>query len=143
MSDSYQAIYDAVRSRISGGNVGEIVGDACRSAFDISHQLAIIQQEFCIAAGEMARPSVVFKPSIAMDGTMWCALLGDDLMQAWLASGKHPPRAMIDFDQNFHKQQTPDAIRLATAKGGANDPGRFSELHRKCHHSTLGRGLRE
>lgn len=32
MSDSYQAIYDAVRSRISGGNIADAVTEVARSA---------------------------------------------------------------------------------------------------------------
>jgi len=111
MADSYQAIYDAVRSRISGGNVGEIVADACRNAFDISHQIAIIQQEFCIAAGEMTRPSVVYKPTIGADGDMWCVLLGDDLVNGIAGFGKTVAEAMIEFDQAFYKQNTPARIR--------------------------------
>lgn len=114
MSDSYQAIYDAVRSRISGGNVGEIVADACRNAFDISHRMDIITQDFCIAAGEMGRPAVVFKPKIFPDGNMWCALLGDDLATGVAGFGKTPAEAATNFDTAFYKQQTPDAIRLAS-----------------------------
>ncbi len=32
MSDTYQAIYDAVRSRISGGNISDAVESAMRDA---------------------------------------------------------------------------------------------------------------
>lgn len=109
--DSYQPIYDAVRSRISGGNVGEIVADACRNSFDISHQLAIIQQEFCIAAAEMARPSVVYKPSIGPDGDMWCVLLGENLMEGIAGFGKTVAEAMTNFDQAFYKQRTQEVAR--------------------------------
>lgn len=35
MSDSYQAIYDAVRSKISGGDIGSVVHDVLFSAFDM------------------------------------------------------------------------------------------------------------
>lgn len=116
MSDSYQAIYDAVRSRISGGNVGDIVADACRNAFDISHMTAVLQQEFCIAAGEIGRPAVVFKPTISADGDMWCALLGEDLVTGVSGFGKTPAEAMQNFDIAFYKQQTPTAVRLASSR---------------------------
>lgn len=112
MSDSYQAIYDAVRSRISGGNVGEIVAGACREAFDISHMRAILQQDFCIAAQEMARPSVLFKPTLSADGNMWCALLGENLQEGVAGFGKTPSEAMTAFDQAFYTERTPTAIRL-------------------------------
>jgi hypothetical protein len=109
--DSYQPIYDAVRSRISGCNVGEIVADACRNAFDVSHTIAILQQDFCIAASEMARPCVLFKPTLAPDGDMWCALLGPDLAVGLAGFGKTPAEAMTAFDMAFYKQQTPAAVR--------------------------------
>lgn len=105
MSDSYQAIYDAVRSKISGGNVGDIVANACRNSFDISHQMAIIQQEFVIAAGEMQRPCVLFKPSLFPDGDRWCVLLGKDLQEGLSAFGKTPAEAMQEFDQAYYKQE--------------------------------------
>lgn len=98
MSDSYQAIYDAVRSRISGGNVGEIVADACRNAFDISHMKAILQQDFSVAAQEMARPCVLFKPELKFDRDVWEVTLGDIY-----ATGATPAEAMSSFDQVFYK----------------------------------------
>jgi len=50
--DSYQAIYDAVRSRITGGNIGEVVADAARQAFDISMSKEILVQEIACTANE-------------------------------------------------------------------------------------------
>lgn len=111
--DSYQAIYDAVRSKISGGNVGDAIESVCRDAFDISHMKAILQQEFCIAAAEMARPSAIYRPSVAPDGNKWCALYGEDLMQGVSGFGDTPAEAMADFDQNWWKQKTPVAVRIA------------------------------
>lgn len=111
MSDSYQAIYDAVRSRISGGNVGDIVADACRNAFDISHIMQLLHQDFSIAAGEMGRPAVVFKPTLSIDGNMWCALLGENLATGLAGFGSTPAEAMQNFDIAFYKQQTPAALK--------------------------------
>jgi hypothetical protein len=73
MSDSYQAIYDAARSRISNGDVGSAIRDVAFSAFDISHTVAILQQEFSIAAAEMQRPSAIYRPILSRDGDQWCA----------------------------------------------------------------------
>jgi len=108
MSD-YQAIYDAVRSRISGGNVGEIVAEACRNAFDISHMKAMLQQDFSIAAQEMARPCVLFKPVVQADGDMWTVLLGLDPQSGVFATGATPYEAMLNFDQEFYKGR-PQAV---------------------------------
>lgn len=109
MTDSYQAIYDAVRSRISGGNIGEIVADACRNAFDISHARAILLQDFSVAAQEMARPSVLFRPTLSADGDMWCVLLGENLQEGVAGFGATPYEAMLNFDQAFYKERTPKA----------------------------------
>ncbi|MCC8949320.1 hypothetical protein H8A97_30515 [Bradyrhizobium sp. Arg62] len=102
MSD-YQAIYDAVRSRISGGNIGEAVRDIALQAFDISHMKVVLQQEFCIAAQEMQRPCVLFKPTIQADGDMWTVLLGPDPQVGIFATGATPAEAMAAFDQEFYK----------------------------------------
>lgn len=109
--DSYQAIYDAVRSRISNGDIGRAVTDVAWRAFDISHITPIIQQEFCIAASEMQRPSAIYRPSIGPDGTKWCALYGDDLMHGVAGFGDTPDEAMRDFDQVWMKERTPAAKR--------------------------------
>jgi hypothetical protein len=111
--DSYQPIYDAVRSRISGGNVGEAVERAAREAFDMGMTRQILQEEFLSAAHEMQRPSVLYRPTISADGTAWCALLGDNLQEGVAGFGDTPDAAMRDFDIVFWKSPTPTAARLA------------------------------
>jgi hypothetical protein len=115
--DSYQPIYDAVRSRISSVNTHDAVERACREAFDMGNLRQILIQDFCIAAGEMARPSVVYKPTLMADGNMWCALLGENLQVGVAGFGATPAEAMTAFDQAFYKERTPDAIRLQKAGG--------------------------
>ena len=102
MSDSYQAIYDAVRSRIHGVDVGAAIRDACH--LDGSHAIAMVQQDFSIAANEMQRPSVLFRPSISIDGNQWCALYGEDLQRGVAGFGDSPALAMHDFDANWLKK---------------------------------------
>jgi hypothetical protein len=116
--DSYQPIYDAVRSQIGRCDIGSVVERAASEAFDFSHQKAILLQEFCIAAGEMARPCVVFKPTISADGNEWCALLGENLQTGVSGFGKTPAEAMTAFDTAFWKAQTPKAA-LSTQTEGA------------------------
>lgn len=111
--DAYQATYDAVRSKISGGNISDAVERVCRDAFDMGMTRQIIQQEFCAAANEMQRPSVLFKPTISADGDMWCVLLGENLQIGVCGFGKTPAEAMAEFDLAFWKGQTPTANRLA------------------------------
>lgn len=99
MADTYQAIYDAVRSKISGGDIGSAVADAARSAFDISWSIDAVKQEFIAAAHQMRRPSVLFRPTVMADGPKWCALLGDNLQEGVAGFGDTPEEACADFDQ--------------------------------------------
>ena len=103
MTDTYQAVYDAVRSRLSSCDVGDAIRDAAH--IDASHAIAMLQQEFSIAAYEMQRPSVLYRPSIGMDGDKWCALYGDDLIHGISGFGDTPAEAMLDFDKNWREQQ--------------------------------------
>lgn len=109
MSD-YQAVYDAVRSRISGGDIGSAIRDVAFQQFDISQMMAILQQDFSIAAQEMARPCVLFKPIIQADGDMWTVLLGPDPQIGVFATGTTPHEAMLNFDQEFYKAK-PKAVQ--------------------------------
>jgi hypothetical protein len=106
MSD-YQAIYDAVRSRIHGGDVGSIAREVMWQQFDISHQTGIALQEFLYTQGEQQRPSVLFKPTISLDGNMYCALYGEDLMEGVAGFGDTMEAAMRDFDKNWREQKAP------------------------------------
>ena len=115
MSDSYQAIYDAVRSKISNGDVGRVVHDVLWQHFDISHQKALLQEQIFIVGGEMVRPSVIYRPSIGIDGNRWCALYGDDLMNGVAGFGDTPAEAMADFDKNWLAEKTPQAVLAARA----------------------------
>ena len=107
MSDSYQAIYDAVRSRISGGNIGDAVRDVAFRAFDISHVTPLAQQAIGILEYEHSRPSVLFRPRLFLDGNAYCALYGDDLMNGCAGFGETADAAMRDFDKNWLQQKAP------------------------------------
>lgn len=105
MADTYQAIYDAVRSKISGGDIGSVVADEARNAFDISWQKECVQNEFIVAAHEMQRPCVLFKPVVFPDGNMWCALYGENLQRGVAGFGETPAKACDDFDANWRGQK--------------------------------------
>lgn len=117
--DSYQAVYDAVRSKLSNGNVGDAVERVAREMFDISHTVHILQGEFCAVAEYAIRPSVLYRPSLAPDGSKWCALYGEDLATGVAGFGDTPAQAMADFDQAWAKQRTPYAQRSGTATADA------------------------
>ena len=104
MGDSYQAIYDAVRSRIGGVNVGEILQSAAREAFDISHVRAMLQGHVAAVGYETVRPSVIYRPRIYIDGNKWCALYGDNLQDGVAGFGDSPAEAMDAFDQAWNEK---------------------------------------
>lgn len=101
MSDSYQAIYDAVRSRISGGDVGHAVQSALRDA-NLSHYAEMAMRSAQEAASEASRPCVLMRPSLSVDGNQWCALYGSNLQEGVAGFGDSPALAMWNFDQNWH-----------------------------------------
>jgi hypothetical protein len=104
MNESYQAIFDAVRSRISGGDVGSAVESALRSSFEgADHAARMAAREFQSAAQEMQRPSAIFKSTLSRDGDQYCALLGENLQTGVDGFGDTPDKAMRDFDKIWHE----------------------------------------
>lgn len=110
--DTYQAIYDAVRSRISGGNIGEIIADAARNAFDISYAKEGLKQDFSIAAEyirrageEHARPFMTLRPQLFIDGNVWCALYGENIQSGVAAFGDTPEHAAKQFDLQWMNEK--------------------------------------
>lgn len=114
--DSYQPIYDAVRSKISNGDVGAAVADAARSALgDLSYLRPAIVEEVAIACGEVRRPSVLFRPALSADGSMWCALYGEDLMNGIAGFGETAEEAMRAFDKAWLQERTPRLVKAESA----------------------------
>lgn len=105
MSDTYQAVYDATRSKLHGCDVGSAVQEAVHSNFSgASHLWQHAQQEIYAVSNSMQRPSVLYRPSIERDGDKWCALYGTNLMQGVCGYGDTPAEAMADFDKNWITQ---------------------------------------
>lgn len=100
----YQAVYDAVRSRIGGIDIGDIVQSAFRDA-QLGHFIeraanAVI--EAGVATQECSTaPSAVYRPALSIDGNQWCALYGDNLQDGVAGFGDSPALAMADFDNNW------------------------------------------
>lgn len=98
MSD-YQAIYDAVSSRLRGA--GEAIRDAADRSFDISYHKQMVADAFMIAANEQQRPCVLFRPNLERyhrygQPDLWRAVYG-----AVRGEGETPDAAMRDFDQKW------------------------------------------
>lgn len=98
MSDSYQAIYDAARSKIRNGDVGQAVSEVARQMLDISHVTPLAIEAIGIIRYEMTRPSVLFRPRISLDGNKWCALYGENLQEGVAGFGNSPEAACCEFD---------------------------------------------
>ena len=99
--ETYQAIYDAVRSKISGGDIDSAVTRAI-SDCGLSHYAQMVAAAYEEAAAEQMRPCVLLKPILKIDGDKWCALYGDNLQDGIAGFGKSPSDAMHDFDKNYH-----------------------------------------
>jgi hypothetical protein len=111
VSDSYQPIYDAVRSRISGGNISEAVTEVLRSAGigeSASQCFHSIAQDYVYFH---CCPSAVFKPKVFLDGSLWCALYGENIQEGVAGFGETPGKACGDFDKNWNWSQ--EQIRAA------------------------------
>lgn len=97
-----QEIYDAVRSRISGGDVGQAMEVALRESFGMaSNYIESVAQEFRSAAWEHQRPSAIYRPALSIDGDQWCALYGSDIQSGVVGFGDTPEAAMADFDKSW------------------------------------------
>lgn len=120
MSDSYQAVYDAVRSRMHGDFAGA-VQSAARGAFEgFSYVPQHMQQEVYVVSGEMTRPSVLFRPSIQIDGDHWCALYGANLQEGVAGFGDSPGAAMRAFDEAWNAKLKPRTEASGTTEGEAD-----------------------
>lgn len=102
MSDNYQAVFDAVRSRFSCFNGSELI-DAISNKFECSMAIEQVKNDFLNVAYEQQRPSVLFKPKIYIDGNVYYALYGENLQDGVAGFGESPAKAMLDFDKNWNK----------------------------------------
>lgn len=102
MSDSYQAIYDATRSRISNVDIGFAVESAIRDS-GISHYFMMAGSALEESAQIHSAPSAVFRPKLFIDGDLWCALYGDNLQDGVCGFGDSPENAMSAFDEAWRE----------------------------------------
>lgn len=101
MSDTYQPVFDAVRTSLGNCDVGGAVAEAARQCFDMSYALPALMQDIVLQFAEHARPSAVYRPALSADGNQWCALYGENLQVGVAGFGDTPALAMADFDANW------------------------------------------
>lgn len=98
MSDNYQAVYDAVRSKISGCDAGDAIQSAIRD-MNLSFYADQCREIFRQVMSEYERPSTIYKPRLFIDGNEWCALLGENIQDGVAGFGKSPSESMYAFDK--------------------------------------------
>jgi hypothetical protein len=99
MSDNYQAVYDAVRSRFNGCDTSQAIEQAISSVFSNVYVIPeVVRACMADAANEMMRPFMLLRPKVYPDGDQWCALYGDDLQSGVCGFGDTPAKAATQFD---------------------------------------------
>lgn len=68
-------------------------------------------QEANITEQARRAPHVLMRPMLMLDGTKWCALYGQDLMDGVAGFGDTPEKAMEAFDEAWRTARTPAAVR--------------------------------
>ena len=121
MTDIYQPVYDAVRSRISHGDIGSAVERAI-SAANIGHYFMLAGDALSHAFDDFQRPSVLYRPDAGLDGNKYFVLYGPNLMEGCSGFGDTLAEAMIDFDKNWHKQKAP-SLQNMPYSGSIEDKG--------------------
>lgn len=101
MSDTYQAVYDAVRSRMTNGDIGNAIEQSIRD-MNLPHYVERAMHSVAESIGEYAEPSSIFRPVLSIDGNQWCALYGDNLQDGVAGFGDSPALAMRNFNKNWH-----------------------------------------
>ena len=80
---------------------------------DISFEMEIIKTVFCeeaaIIRGALIAPNVLYHPTLSQDGSMWCALYGENLQEGVAGFGETPEKAMAAFDHAWKNAPTPQA----------------------------------
>jgi hypothetical protein len=107
----YQAIYDAVRSRMGNCDVSGAVENAMRDAgFGHYAEMAGHAIQSAAAAYEEAataqkRPSAIYRPALSLDGNQWCMLYGANLHDGVAGFGDTPAAAADAFDKNWNEER--------------------------------------
>jgi hypothetical protein len=74
----------------------QITQELCSAAENIRNNLQEVITEYL-------RPSVIYRPSLEIDGDHWCALYGKDIQCGVAGFGKSPKEAMYAFDVEWNK----------------------------------------
>lgn len=102
--ETYQPIYDAVRSRLTGCNLEQVIKEAIPTLDTWS-----IVQAFQTAASDVSafltRPSIALRVIPIPDGNQWIALYGTNLQEGIAGCGDTAEKAMLDFDRAWYNDK--------------------------------------
>lgn len=73
-------------------------------------------QEANITEQARRAPHVLMRPRVFPDGDMWCALLGENLMEGVVGFGETPEKACAEFDAAWRAARTPAAMTAVRLK---------------------------
>jgi len=67
----------------------------------VAHRM---QEAIGIIESVWTNPTVLYKPKIFKDGSSWCALYGDNMMEGVVAFGASPYEASLEFDKEWYRK---------------------------------------
>lgn len=80
---------------------------------DLSHLTESVSRAAGEASIALTRPHVLMRPALYLDGNMYCALYGENIMEGCAGFGETADLAMQDFDKNWYGQKAPTAALKA------------------------------
>ena len=88
----------------------------------LEQQAERARENYDAVAGEQMRPSVLFRPSLSLDGDKWCALYGDNLQIGVSGFGSSPDEATSHDEEslNLHAMIRQAQIRAVPQKSHSN-----------------------
>lgn len=121
MSDTYQAVYDAVRSRLGNCDVGSAVESVMREC-GFGNYAEAAGRAIQESASCYNDPSAIYRPKLSIDGNQWCALYGDDLQSGVAGFGDSVYLAMCDFNKNWYAKIVPKPAQDVFGAMGLESP---------------------
>ena len=109
LMETYQPIFDAVRSALSNCDVGQAIESAIRD-LSLSHHAEMAAEAARCAAAEHERPCVLFHPKLSLDGNQRCALYGENIQDGVAGFGDSPAHAMREFDKEWLQSLSSEVV---------------------------------
>ena len=85
------------------------------AANGVIHEARMAYTQVGEAAWAQTAPSVLYRPTVSLDGNCYCVLYGEDLMSGCAGFGETMALAMADFDKNWTDQKAPVPARSVPA----------------------------